>query len=145
VSSLPGECDDGFRPADGFEDAGLDPNVLGRRREVVLTLVALVLVLAAGAFTAHQVFRTPAPGGSELMALAHQAVRDAMPPAYALRFSPLQDTQISRAAADRHEVSARVIAVNRQGGTEDYTFTCVLIRFSDRSWRPAKLDLQHRY
>jgi hypothetical protein len=123
----------------------LDPDVLRRRRELVLTFLALFLVLGAAGVTAYGVLRTPPPTPRELAEVAQQAVRDAIPPAYSLDFSTLEEIQIAPAAEDHYSVSGRVVAVPRSGAAQSYVYTCSIARFNDKRWRPAKLSLQPQY
>jgi hypothetical protein len=123
----------------------LDPDVLRRRRELVLTFLALLVVLGAAGVTAYAVLRTPPPTPGELAAVAQQAVRDAIPATYSLDFSTLEETQIAVAAEDRYNVSGRVVAVPQSGASQSYLYSCSVARFNDKRWRPAKLSLQPQY
>src|SRR5262249_31835983 len=112
--------------------------------ELVLTFLTLFLVLGAGLFTAYRVLRMPAPAPGELISVAQQAVRDAIPSKYTLSFGAAEETQIT-ATEDRYTVSGRVIAMPQLGAPESYLFTCDLSRFNGRRWRPAKLTLTPQY
>jgi hypothetical protein len=126
------------------DDAGLDLAVLRRRREWVLTILALLLVLGASVFTALRFLRTPPVSQSELAVLTRQAVKDALPGRVVQVGGP-EELTIERRGDMNYEIKGSALAITPQGMTLNYTFTCMLERGPDGKWRPLSVQLDPLY
>jgi hypothetical protein len=124
------------------DDPGLDIETLRRRRERVLTILALGLILAVSVFAAFRFLRVPKPQRRDLIAVTQQTVREA--PALAgsvLHFSESNEIEI-RQVGDRYEVAGRVFAIAPSGRSSTYySFTCLLEQLEGRQARPVTLVL----
>lgn len=124
-----------------LDDPGLNPDILRRRRERVLTVMALLLILGVSVFTSYRLLRAPGTSPKDLVAVAQQAVKDGLPAGMALSFSSLRETLVEPVDGGSYEVSAEVLALTPAGASQHYVFTCTLTLFPDRHWRPSKLVL----
>jgi hypothetical protein len=125
------------------DEAGLDLEVLRRRREWVLTILALLLVLGVSVFTALRLLRTPPVSQNELAFTARQAVKDALP-GLAVQFGGVEELTIQR-LGDNYEIKGTALAITPDGKDLTYLFTCQLERAEDGKWRPAKTILNPMY
>jgi hypothetical protein len=122
------------------DDAGLDLEVLRRRRDWVLTILALLLVLGVSIFTAYRLLRTPAVSQSELAVSARQAVKDALP-GRVVQFGGTEELTIQPIGDSSYEVKGNALAITPEGISLSYLFTCNMERAPDGKWRPTKVQL----
>lgn len=141
MTDLPApERDDDELDNVGEAEAGLNVEVLRRRREWVLTGIALLLVVGVSLFVASRFFRSPPPPlPSDLAVLARRAVKDFFP-GMALEFGSREELTIRPLGESVYEVKGRVFVINPAGRARDFVFTCTLER-SEREWRAAKLQV----
>jgi hypothetical protein len=122
------------------DDAGLDIEALRRRRELILTVLALLLVLSATVFTAWKFLRTVPAAPSELASVTALAIREAMP-GLALQIGGADEMRVKFVTERLYEVSGQFIAVNQQAQSTHYVFTCAVEQAASGNWRPAKLTI----
>ncbi len=122
------------------DDAGLDIDALRRRRELVLTVLALLLILSVTVFTAWKFLRTTPPAPSELASVAALAIREAMA-GLAVQISDADQMRMKPVTERLYEVSGQFLAVNRQAQATHYVFTCAVEHAPAGNWRPAKLTI----
>jgi len=131
---------------DHDDDPGLDIDVLRRRREFVLTFLALFLIVIAAIFTGHKLLSSPKINPGDLTAIARQAVREQMPAGHAVHFGGTQggDEKMEiaeRRAGESFELSGRVMAIRPDGLHEFYLFKCWVERAQNSRWRPSKVEI----
>jgi hypothetical protein len=138
--SDPAEPEQGQEYAELYDgDPGLNIITLRRRRELVLTVAALIVIVAVTGFTAWSILYVPVPSANELTILAQGAVRDALPAGVAVQFGGKEETSVTLKGEEEYEVAGRVLAVTPQGMARAYSFTCALAPSPAGVWRPAKL------
>jgi len=126
---------------DDLEDPGLDIDVLRRRRERVLALLAVFVIVVLSIFVARAVL-TPKPvERMELIAVAKQAVRNAAPEDGVLAFSTPSEFLIETDGPDRYSVRGEVLLLTHDGHSEHFFFVCTLMRSDEGVWRPARLTV----
>jgi hypothetical protein len=140
----PGAPAEGEHEDPAANDPGLDIEVLQRRRERTLAVLAVTLILIAGGLTAYFVMRAkPVPAG-ELISAAQQATREALGIGLLYEFSGPSETRIEKASDGSYVVQAEVTAVTPQGQGKKYSMECAVTRRPDGTWGPAKLTLTPR-
>ena len=122
------------------DDAGLDIEVLRRRRERFLTFLALLIVLAVTVFVAVKFFGTRPVTPAELASVAQRAVRQAMP-GVTVQIGGPDGMNIKAITDSMYEVSGQFSTVNSQAGSAYYVFTCSLERAGGGGWRPESLKI----
>jgi hypothetical protein len=123
-------------------DPGLDIELLRRRRDRVLSIAAVVLVLAVSLVIAWRVMRPQPVDRQALVFAAQAAVRDAIGEGYVSSFSSPSEYHFAEEDADHYRLKSEVLAVTPQGAATHYWFDCLLMRLPDGSWAPAQLTLQ---
>jgi len=126
---------------DDAADPGLDIEVLRRRRDRVLTLLALAFVLGVALFVSRGLFRSQPVERTELIAAAKQAVREAAPPNVALEFSTATEFVIEMESEDRYSVTGEVVLIPTSGHSSRFFFECALSRNEQGPWRPVRLSV----
>jgi len=124
---------------DDLDDVGLDIDVLRRRRERVLALLAVAVIIGAALFVSRALLRKNPVDRGELIAAVKQAIRDASPQGVALEFGAPSEFVIERQAEDQYEVSGEVIMITPEARATRYYFRCTLTRQEQGPWRPARL------
>src|SRR3954468_23640331 len=125
------------------DDPGLNIELLRRRREKVLAIVAAAFVMLGAVITAVYLLRPPAVNVSELIEAAHAAVRQSTCRGVICEFSEASETTVETLSSGDHMVSADVAAITRAGDlTRSFHFRCVLRRDPNgAAWLPAKLEV----
>jgi hypothetical protein len=128
------------------DDPGLDIDVLQRRREYVLIVVAALLIVGVSIFAALRLLHTPEPTSAELATLARTAVRERFPGEHVLQFSGLGEMTIIKISDAAYEVKGRVVAISRDGKRPyPYVFTCSIQLTQWDGWQPGELSLTQLY
>ena len=122
------------------DDPNLNLDVLRRRREVFLTVVALTLVLVVTLVAAQKFLRKAPTNTTEIAQAAFQAVREAMP-GVAVQLGEPAEAELKEIADNHYQVSGRFLAVNGEGQSAYYVYTCSLEQPGGGKWRPVKLDI----
>ncbi len=129
-------------PAALEDDPGLDINLLRRRREKVLAILAVGVILAAATTIAYYLLRAAPVTRTELIGATHQVVEETLGSGLVYAFSPPAEFIIDALPGGNFAVSANVAAITRQGLGQTYQFKCILTRRQGaRGWAPVKLEL----
>jgi hypothetical protein len=126
---------------DDLDDAGLDIEVLRRRRERVLAILAVFGIIVVGIFVARAMFKPRPVQRAELIAAAKQAVRNAAPNDSVLVFSTTSEFVIEVVEANVYSVRGEVLLEDRDGHAEHFFFVCQLMRQAEGPWRPVRLSI----
>jgi hypothetical protein len=122
------------------DDPGLDIAVLRRRRELLFTVLALTLILLTTYITATKSLIKPPPGSAELATTARMAIQDAMK-GVVLAMGASEDLTIRQVTESLYTVSGQFSAIDPQGKSTYFTFTCSVQQGQNGHWRPARLVL----
>jgi hypothetical protein len=129
------------REHDDVEDVGLDIDVLRRRRERFLTLLALFFIVVVGIFVARAIFKPKPVDRLELIAAAKRAVRSAAPENTVLAFSTTSEFLIEVESPGRYSVRGEVLQMTPDGRSDHFFFVCTLMRAGGGAWRPVQLTV----
>jgi hypothetical protein len=121
-------------------DSGLGPAALRRRREIVLTVAALLLIAGVAMFSARGLLYSPTPSRAELRWMVLEAIRDALPN-MSVGLGNVEELTFNAVGEHLFEVSGQLAAVDRAGKSQQYTFTCVVRQAENGRWRPERLLL----
>jgi hypothetical protein len=130
--------------AAALDDPGLDLDLLQRRRDRLLTVVAVAVILVLSVTTAYLLFRPKPVDERALISAAHQSVREALGLGLVYQFSVRSETLIEPVEEESYRVSGEVAAVNPGGRSTGYAFDCTLKQRPDGTWAPVKLKLTPR-
>src|SRR5205823_1288776 len=118
-----------------------DIDVLRRRRERVLAVLAVVLVLGVAGTTAYYILRPNPVAPKELIRISQQAAREAVGLQYTYQFAGENETEIKPEGNDTYVVIATGVAMTREGQARGFRFKCTVGRRLNGSWGPEKLEL----
>jgi hypothetical protein len=123
------------------DDPGLDIAVLQRRREKVLVVGAVAILI--GTVLGILYLLRPAPvSRKEVIAVAQDAVRRTICEGRTCQFSEPLETSVEIQPDGNYVVAADLIVLTPAGASRSYRFTCVLYRLQDGSgWMSAKTEL----
>jgi hypothetical protein len=133
----------GRPPEEPFVPEPYDPNVdiavLRRRRERLLTVLALIVVVAGAGALAYYVAR-PIPVDERMVVqTAQEAVRELFGTGVVYVFGA--QPQVDRLSEDRCMVSSEFLILNAAGASAHHWYDCEVRRAPDGHWQPAKLTL----
>jgi hypothetical protein len=128
---------------EGMDDPGLDIEILRRRREMLFTIAAMVLILGASLTIAFSMLHRKPVDQKALLGAAQQTVREAIGSGFAFSFNDLTAT-LSDPDANTYSVRGEVVTISPQGKPTWYRFECSLTQRTNGSWSPAKLTLTQR-
>jgi hypothetical protein len=119
--ATPGEPDENIE----FEaqDPGLDPAVLRRRRDLVLTILAGLVSLSVAVFSAQKFIRARPRAEADILLVVQNAVKRDMGPAVSIQFAP-ESRKVTTVGAGLYQVSGMFVAVGRQGSSRYFAFDC---------------------
>lgn len=134
-------------PADGedydiglYDDPALDVAALRRRREVFLTIVALVLVLAVAVVAAVKFVKPEHRTAEEILAQAHRAVRTQLGSGISVEFAP-EGKKLKELGPGKYEVGGMLLAVGRQGLPFYFLFHCTVQELANRELEASDLTI----
>jgi hypothetical protein len=128
-----------------MNDLGLNPEGLRKRRETVLTILALGLVLFAAVFTALKFLHTSQPDDAELAEIARAAVRRGFAPSLSIQFPGSEDFALTPMGEYRYQVIGRVQAIDPRGRSQLYTFECAIAPDDRGRWHSVSLSIRVGY
>ena len=121
-------------------DPDLDVDVLRRRRDRLLTLLALAAVVAVSLTALYFALRSKPEDPNVLIAAAQRKVREAIGNREAIQFGAPVSVEAQR--AEEYLVRGEAIAVNPSTlQARHYWYDAVVHRQPDGTWGPARLTL----
>jgi hypothetical protein len=126
---------------DDFDDAGLNIDVLRRRRERVLTFLALFFIAVVSLFVLRALLQPRPVDRMELIVAAKLAVRNAVPAGSVLTFSTLPEFLIQMEDPNLYTVKGEVVLVTHEGHSSHFFFECSLTRSEEGQWLPVRLSV----
>ena len=134
-----------LRQTDGPEDdPGLNIEILRRRRDILLTITAMLLILGVTSFAAYKFLRGPAANSTDIASAALQAVRASMA-GYSVQAGLPEEVSLKAITSGQYEATGRVVAVDQEGQSGYYLFKCFVERPPEGSWKVSKVELTALY
>jgi hypothetical protein len=127
------------------DNPGLDPERLRGRRERVLTILALVPILATVVFTSFWLRDAPRPTTAQLTEISRRAVRRWFAPSLSIEFGGSEDLTVRPMGEYRYQVSGMVRATNSTGQSQLYTFECSIAPDTGGRWDSVGLNIRVGY
>jgi len=108
-----------------LEEPGLDPDLLRRRRHVMLTMLAGLLVLGAATFAAAKFLRAPPRSEADILLVVQESVKRKMGPGVMVQFAP-EGRRVTAKGDGLYHVSGQFVAVASQGLPFYFAFDCAV-------------------
>jgi len=123
-------------------ESGLDIQILRRRREAVVTIAALLVLLGTMSVAAYYFLHPRRADLRQIVAVAEKRVETAVGPGYRYAFPLFQEMKVTAQGNDEYLVTGWGEAISRDGHVEPIFFQCRVVPGRGKEWVPATLELK---